>query len=329
MGESLSPAIEVDRLSRSYETTVGIFHRQRRHIVALESISFSITPGELFGLVGPNGAGKTSLIKILSTLLLPSSGKAYVLGMDVARQERKIRACINTVFGGDRGLYTRLSGEDNLKYFSDLYRIPRSVAAQRIPRLLEQVNLTGREKERVEGYSRGMKQRLHIAKALVNDPEILFLDEPTIGLDPNAARNLHTIIQQLQAMGKTILLTSHYMHEVDLLCKRVAVINKGQLITIDTPHHLKRYVAGVFVVEARSPHEHLEETLINEIKQLGGVENALLLNVGQHQNLVVQTTLPDLTTSFLKERLQLDQGAVITREPTLEDAYMKLVGTEA
>lgn len=322
-------AVDVQNLSRIYETTIGVLRRTRRQILALDNVSFSIPPGELFGLVGPNGAGKTTLIKVLSTLLLPTSGHAYVLGMDVARQERPIRERINVVFGGERGLYTRLSGEDNLKYFADLYRVPRAVAAQRIPRLLVLVGLNGREKERVEGYSKGMRQRLHVAKALINDAEVLFLDEPTIGLDPAAARKLRAIISDLQVLGKTILLTSHYMHEIDTLCKRVAVINKGQLLTIDSPHNLKRHVAEMFVVEAQVIHGRLDDVLVKDVRSLDCVENTLLSTSEQSQTLTIQTSAPDTVSSFLKQRLPAeDVSHLITREPTLEDAYIKLVGTE-
>lgn len=322
-------AIDVQNLTRVYDTTIGVWRRTHRRVLALDDVSFSIPPGELFGLVGPNGAGKTTLIKILSTLLLPTSGFAYVLGMDVARQERLVRERINVVFGGERGLYTRLSGEDNLKYFADLYRVPRAVAAQRIPQLLELVGLKGREKERVEGYSKGMKQRLHIAKSLVNDAEVLFLDEPTIGLDPGAAQKLRAVIRDLQTWGKTILLTSHYMHEVDILCKRVAVINKGRLLTIDSPYNLKRHVAELFVVEAQVIRGKLDNALVNEVRGLDCVENAILSTFDQFQTLTIQTPAPDTVSAFLKQRLPPeDVRHLITREPTLEDAYIKLVGTE-
>lgn len=180
MDQSVSPAITIDNLTRIYDTTVGVWRRKRRQIVALDDISLSIPAGETFGVIGPNGAGKTTLIKILCTMLLPTSGRVRVLDFDVAHQEKMVRERINVVFGGEQGLYTRLSGADNLKYFADLYRVPPRVARQRIAHLLDLVELTGREQERVEGYSKGMKQRLHIAKSLINDPDILFLDEPAI-----------------------------------------------------------------------------------------------------------------------------------------------------
>lgn len=320
-------AIQVENLARTYQAKMGFLGRQKRLVTALRNVSLQVAGGETFGLVGPNGAGKTSLIKILSTLLLPGSGTARVLGMDVARQEKQIRARINTVFGGDRGLYTRLSAEENMYYFSDLYHVPRHVAKQRVPKLLELVQLRGRERERVEGYSRGMMQRLHIAKSLVNDPDLLFLDEPTIGLDPRAARSVRAIIEQLHGEGKTILLTSHYMHEVDQLCDRVAVINKGEIAASGTPYHLKRYVAGIFIVEVHFVGSEVSDEWLADIRAAEGVEHIHVTTGEQHSHILVQTTLPEQTTAFLQQGLAaLHNPVVLTREPTLEDAYMKLVG---
>src|SRR5919108_5878234 len=182
--------IEALDLHRTYKTHTGTIRRRVKKIEAVRGISFEIGKGELFGLLGPNGAGKTTTIKMLVTLLIPTSGSARVLGYDVVRDARDVRRRIGYVFGGDRGAYERLSGLDNLRYFSELYGVPAKVQKRRIPELLELVGLTGRERERVETYSRGMRQRLHIARGLLHDPEVVFLDEPTIGLDPVGAREL-------------------------------------------------------------------------------------------------------------------------------------------
>jgi ABC-2 type transport system ATP-binding protein len=205
-------AIEVRELTRTYK--VGKKLRRgadRRDVEALKGVSFEVPAGQLFGLLGPNGAGKTTTIKILTTLLLPTGGQARVLGLDPARQHRELRRRIGYVFGGDKGLYERISALENLRYFADVYRVPAEVKRRRIDELLETVGLKGRERERVETYSRGMRQRLHIARGLLHDPEVLFLDEPTIGLDPVGARELRETVAGLQASGKTILLTTHYM----------------------------------------------------------------------------------------------------------------------
>src|SRR5215468_3715563 len=191
-------AIEVDHLRRVYRTTTGVIRRKVKEVVAVEDISFDVRPGELFGLLGPNGAGKTTTVKMLTTLLIPTSGRASILGYDVVKQSAAIRTRIGFIFGGERGLYWRLSAMDNLRYFATLYQVEPEVAKKRIPYLLELVGLADRAQEKVEGYSRGMKQRLHIARTLIHDPDLLFLDEPTIGLDPVGARDLRQIVRNLQ-----------------------------------------------------------------------------------------------------------------------------------
>ena len=215
----------------------------------MRGVSFEIGEGELFGLLGPNGAGKTTTIKMLITLLIPTSGAASVLGYDVVNDAREVRKRIGYVFGGDRGLYERLSALDNLRYFAELYGVPPREQQRRIAELLELVGLAGREKERVEGYSRGMRQRLHIARGLLHDPPVVFLDEPTIGVDPVGARELRATIAALTEAGKTVLLTTHYMFEADELCDRIAVIAKGRIVAEGTPADLKALVAERTVVE--------------------------------------------------------------------------------
>src|SRR5437763_9678011 len=210
--------IEARELRRTYKTTTGAVRRRTIDVEAVRGISFEVGEGELFGLLGPNGAGKTTTIKMLITLLLPTSGSARVLGHDVVDEAREVRRKIGYVFGGDRGLYERLSALDNLRYFAELYGVIGRAQKRRIAEVLELVDLTGREKERVEGYSRGMRQRLHIARGLLHDPPVVFLDEPTIGVDPVGARELRATIASLTEAGKTVLLTTHYMFEADSLC---------------------------------------------------------------------------------------------------------------
>ena len=186
---------------------------------------------------------------MLITLLIPTAGQAKVLGHDVVDDARWVRERIGYVFGGDRGLYERLSALDNLRYFAELYGVDPKRQRARIDELLELVGLDGREKERVEGYSRGMRQRLHIARGLLHDPPVLFLDEPTIGVDPVGARELRATIGALKAAGKTVLLTTHYMFEADTLCDRIAVIAKGRIVAEGTPRELKTQVSEGIVVE--------------------------------------------------------------------------------
>src|SRR6476659_5663336 len=236
-------AIEARELRRTYRTSTGVFRRRALEVEAVRGISFEVAEGELFGLLGPNGAGKTTTIKMLITLLLPTAGEARVLGLDVVRDAREVRKRIGYVFGGERGLYERLSGLDNLRYFAELYGVTGRRQRTRIDELLELVGLKGRERERVEGYSRGMRQRLHIARGLLHDPDVVFLDEPTIGVDPVGARELRATIASLTDAGKTVLLTTHYMFEADSLCDRIAVITRGEIVATGTPEDLKRGVA--------------------------------------------------------------------------------------
>jgi ABC-2 type transport system ATP-binding protein len=247
--QTLMGAIQARDLVRTYKTSTGIFRRRGVDVQAVAGVSFEVADGELFGLLGPNGAGKTTTIKMLITLLIPTSGSASVLGYDVVREAREVRKRIGYVFGGDRGLYERLSALDNLRYFAELYAVPPAEQKRRIAELLDLVGLAGREKERVEGYSRGMRQRLHIARGLLHDPPVVFLDEPTIGVDPVGARELRRTIAGLTEAGKTVLLTTHYMFEADDLCDRMAVIAKGEIVAEGTAQDLKAIVADRTVIE--------------------------------------------------------------------------------
>lgn len=321
------PAIQALQLKRIYTARIGIIRRTTKEVLALDGIDFEVESGELFGLVGPNGAGKTTTVKLLTTLLTPTQGQARILGYDVVREAEKVRPRIGFIFGGERGLYWRLSGYDNLVYFANLYHVEPDVQKKRIPQLLDLVGLSGRGDEKVQGYSRGMKQRLHIARALVHDPEILFLDEPTMGLDPVGARELRQVIRNLQAEKKTILLTTHYMFEADALCQRVAVINHGKIVALDTPAGLKRYAQDLSVVEFEIlgiPPDALEC-----IKHLDGVNMVSVENREQKQALRVHTQHGAAMVAPIVNTLQglgLRVDNVVVREPTLEDAYVRLVG---
>ncbi len=311
-------------LRRSYRTRTGTFRRERKEVEAVRGVSFGIEPGELFGLLGPNGAGKTTTIKMLITLLLPTAGSASVLGHDVVTDAREVRRHIGYVFGGDRGLYERLSALDNLRYFAELYGVPPREQRQRIGALLEMVGLTGRERERVEGFSRGMRQRLHIARGLLHDPEVLFLDEPTIGIDPVGARELRSTIAMLREQGKTILLTTHYMFEADELCDRIAVIRDGQVVAEGSPTELKTRVTAGRVVEVET--FGVPDSTVDAVRTLAGVRSAAVEERGQAQVLIVQVEPgAEVTSSVLGQLDGVTVGRVSSREPTLEDAYVELV----
>ena len=319
------PAIEARDLKRTYTTTTGIFRRRGIDVEAVRGVSFEIGEGELFGLLGPNGAGKTTTIKMLITLLIPTAGSARVLGYDVVKDAREVRKRIGYVFGGDRGLYERLSALDNLRYFAELYAVPPRDQRRRIAELLEHVGLAGREKERVEGYSRGMRQRLHIARGLLHDPPVVFLDEPTIGVDPVGARELRRTIAALTEAGKTVLLTTHYMFEADDLCDRMAVINKGQIVAEGTPADLKAVVADRTVIEIET--FGVDEEAVERVRRSPGVTSVSIEEREQAQVLLVQSPAgTELTQTLLGLLGNARIGRVAAREPTLEDAYVALVG---
>ncbi len=317
-------AIEVEGLRRVYKATIGVIRRKVKEVEAVDDISFSVVGGELFGLLGPNGAGKTTTVKMLTTLLLPTAGTARVLGYDVVETPGPVRSRIGFIFGGERGLYWRLSGNDNLRYFASLYHVDPDVAHQRIPYLMDMVGLQARGNEKVEGYSRGMKQRLHIARTLLHDPEVLFLDEPTIGLDPVGARELRQVVRNLQSESKTILLTTHYMFEADLLCDRIAVINHGRIVAMDTPSGLKKNVSDLSVIEIEV--FGIPDEVVETLRQSPAVHSVSVENRDQRQALLVHSPLgseavPELLASLDGTRV----GKVTVREPTLEDAYVRLV----
>jgi len=317
-------AVEAVGLERSFVTHAGVLRRSRKEVEAVKGVSFHLERGELFGLLGPNGAGKTTTIKMLITLLLPTAGSARVLGYDVVDDVREVRRRIGYVFGGDRGLYERLSARDNLRYFSELYGVEPRLQKARIGELVEMVGLTGREHERVEGFSRGMRQRLHIARGLLHDPDVLFLDEPSIGIDPVGARELRATIGSLVQVGKTVLLTTHYMFEADELCDRIAVIRSGEIVAEGTPQDLKRLVTAGRVLEIET-YGVAPET-VAAATGVPGVQGVVVEERGQQQVLIVQVEAgAEVTQTVLASLGDVRVGRVAAREPTLEDAYIQLV----
>src|SRR2546426_1590311 len=220
--------------------------RERFH--AVDGIDLRVERGEIFGLLGPNGAGKTTTMKMLATLLIPTSGTISVLGIDVLARPRDVRARLGAMLSGERSLYWKLTARENLEYFAALYHVPPKETRARIERALEAVKLSDRADDYVERYSTGMRQRLALARALLPDPQLMILDEPTVGLDPQAARDLRARVRELRAEGRTVLLTTHYMEEADQLCDRVAIIDHGRIVALDTPTALKRTIRAEEIV---------------------------------------------------------------------------------
>lgn len=215
--------IKVSNLTRDYNGLRAVDH-----------VSFEVEPGEVFGYLGPNGAGKTTTIKMLTGQLRPTSGTARVAGCDVVEERQQLKPQIGVVFE-HQNIYERLSARDNLLFAARLYGVPKS----RVDEMLDRVGLAERAREKAKKYSNGMKQRLLIARALLHEPQVLFLDEPTRGLDPHIARDLRAFIAELTQQGVTVFLTTHYMEEADQLCDRVAIIDQGHIVALDTPARLK------------------------------------------------------------------------------------------
>ena len=312
-------------------TAFGKIYRSRslmrriRETVALEGLTLNVPQGTIFGLLGPNGAGKTTTVRMLATLLTPTSGSASVLGFDVVKQAQEVRKRIGLVLGGDRGLYGRLTGRENLRYFGALNHMNPRQAALRINDLLNLTGLSDRADSMAEEYSRGMKQRLHIARGLLTDPDVLFLDEPTIGLDPIGAQEIRRLLPELVKKGKTILLTTHYMFEADALCDSIAIIDLGRLLVSGTPTEVKRTFSNIRITEVtlREP----RADLLEELERLPQVQRVTSGTEDAFQKLTIHTR-PD--TDFREWVIRTVGEAnienLVVRDPTLEEAYVSILG---
>jgi ABC-2 type transport system ATP-binding protein len=322
-------AIVADHLHRVYAKGRRWF-RTTGQIVAVDDISFAVPTGTIFGLLGPNGAGKTTTIKMLSTLLLPTSGSAAIDGYDVVRDEQVVRRRLGVVLGGDRGLYARLTARANLAYFGHLYGLTDESIQRRTEEMLELVDLRDRADERVEGFSRGMKQRLHLAKALLHDPPILILDEPTIGLDPAAAVELRRAIAAL-VPRHTVLLTTHDMHEADQLCREIAIVDHGRIVAQGAPVELKARVAAVrhVVIGTAAPLNGRRAEIEAHLAGLPGihaVDSAPAEDGGEWTLRCADTTAAlDGALAVLRQQA-VAISAVRVVEPTLEDAFLAITG---
>jgi ABC-2 type transport system ATP-binding protein len=297
---------------------------KKREVVALDGLSFTVPRGIIFGLLGPNGAGKTTTIRILSTLLTPTSGQAQVLGFDVVKEASKIRKYIGLIYGGERGLYGRLSGVENLRFFASINYMNRQTTRRRVKEIIEMVGLTEAGDRLVEEYSRGMKQRLHVARGLLIDPDLLFMDEPTLGLDPQGARELRQLIPELVHRGKTILLTTHYMSEADQLCDQIAIINKGAIVASGSPSEIKRSFSKIAVLEVIL-HDSPADTS-EELNAIPGIENVTSSWDGPIQKLTIYTLPGVEVREKITEILGQDNiDSMSMRDPTLEEAYLNII----
>ncbi|WP_313164518.1 ABC transporter ATP-binding protein [Sedimentibacter sp.] len=316
--------IELKDLKREFVITKGWIKRKKEIVKAVDGISFKVKKGEIFGLLGQNGAGKTTIIKMLITLLAPSSGTCKVLGYNAYGEEKEFRDKINFIFGGEMGVYKRLSARDNLKYFANLYYMDEAKANKQIDKLLELVDLKNKADVLVETFSKGMVQRLQIARGLINDPEIIFMDEPTIGLDPLGAKILRNIIRKLKTDGKTIMLTTHYLYEADELCDRIAIINNGHLVALGTPQELRNIISGMNTIEIVL--EKVTNETIDVIEKLESVRSVEKADTDKDIKLIIKYLEDaDISGNILNSLSGLKILSFNQKELTLEDVYIKLV----
>ncbi len=309
VGETSTPAIEIKDLCKSF----GTFQ-------ALDHLSLTIQQGEIFGLLGPNGSGKTTTINVLSGLSLPTSGTVTVLGHDVRQHIRQIRQMLGAV-PQETALYEELTAWDNLDFHADLFGIPRKQKKARINAILELVQLENRKDSRVKTFSGGMKRRLALGRALLHEPQLLYLDEPTLGVDVQARRAIWDYILALRDQGKTVLITTNYLEEAQVLCERLAIIDHGKLVAVDTVEHLKKAHGGsVIEVETATPTHELAR-----LQALEGVQDVTL--EGAHLRITTQglsNVVPHIINLLSQEGEIRD---IAVREPNLDEIFLRLTGT--
>ena len=305
----MTVALHIQNLTRRFNT-----------LVAVDNISFDIEQGEIFGLLGPNGAGKTTTLSMLATMLNPTSGSATVNGIDIGQDPDGVRKSIGIVFQ-DQSLDEELTAWENMDFHGRLYRIPAEIRKPRITELLTLVELHDRRDDIVKTFSGGMRRRLEIARGLLHHPAVLFLDEPTLGLDPQTRNHLWTYIATLaKEKGITIILTTHYMEEADRLCNRVAIIDHGRIIAIDTPENLKDGLGGDLVT-IKSPDpagvaEALKEPWVVRVETHNDEVTVSLKNADQFVSTIV---------TLLNSR-QVPITSISIHKPTLEDVFLSFTG---
>lgn len=294
--------IEIESLSKSFGK-----------IKALDNLNLDIKRGELLGIIGPNGAGKTTAIRITCCILKPDSGDVLVDGMSIHQEQIKIKSMIGYL-PEEPNLYERFKARDLLSYFAELYGVPKGEIDSRIEELLELVNMSHRAEDRINTFSKGLRQRVGIARALVHDPQILIFDEPTMGLDPATAHNIREFIRELKG-DKTIILCTHYMDEADSLCDRVAILNQGRIMDMGTPQDLKSKIRGDLILNIK-----VENPGGDVVKAIEGFSTVEDVEVADNQYTISLKSKNDI-----KDIINVFEGNILsvnTKEPTLEDVFI-------
>ena len=320
--------VRVENLGKIYQVRQrkGLFKSEKRSVEALKGVSLEVQPGEVFGLLGPNGAGKTTLIKILTTLLLPSSGQAWVNGFQVERQDNQVRATVGCMLMGERGLYWKLTGRENLEYFGALYHYSPKDRKRRAEEIISLLKLGEIADRTVETYSSGQKMSLAFGKALINDAPLLVLDEPTNTLDVPSASELRAIVRDLNTQGKTVIYTTHIMIEAETLCDRVAIIDHGHLLALGTVAELKASLNREAVVHVEGAISSRAE---ESVSALPWVQRATRTSQDGGALLTVVASGGGVNLPQLIDALT-QTGALIQKitpeEPTLEDVFIAKTG---
>lgn len=320
--------VEIENLSKTYLTKQrqGLFKATTKEVEALKGISLQIHQGEIFGLLGPNGAGKTTLIKCLTTLLLPTNGRAYVNGYELTKEDNAIRATTGCMLMGERGLYWKLTGRENLAFFGALYHLSPTDRLHRANEIIERLNLGDIADRTVETYSSGQKMKLAFGKALINDAPLLILDEPTNTLDVPSARELRAVVQELnEKEGKTVIYTTHIMSEAETLCERVAIVDRGQVIALGTVAELKESLGREMVIRLEGV---IPTKASHAVSGLNGVSQTAITAVNGHNQLTVVTPHKNLLPQLIETLT--NNGAILQKitpeEVTLEDVFITHTG---
>ncbi len=311
-------ALDVSKITRTYRVGKG---RQAHEVIALAGVDLQVPRGEVHGLLGPNGAGKTTLCKILSTILLPTTGTAAVMGHNVVEDTESVRRLIGLVLGGDRGLYGKLSAVKNLEFWAAMYGIPARETGARISIILERVGLEA-TKIPVDRFSRGMKQRLHLARGLMASPEVLILDEPTIGMDPVSATAFRDLVKEVQNDGATVLITTHDMAEAEAVCDRVSLIDNGVILATESPAALGKLISTFERIDVDDAGPAAAE-LAEAYARHPTVATAVVLPTGV---LRIETKADGAVPALIRDLLDRGYSGIRVGAPSLNEVYVNLIG---
>jgi ABC-2 type transport system ATP-binding protein len=327
----LENAVEVRNLKKYFTSKKKkLFKKtEKKEFKAVDGVTFEIRKGEIFGLLGPNGAGKTTTIKMITGLLSPTAGSVCVNGLDVDKKPLEALKNLGTVLAGDRSIYWKLTARENLEYFAALYGCDKKEAKKRTNEILKKLGLEEKADELVEKYSTGMKQKVALGKALIPNAPVVLLDEPTLGLDPQSALNLRELILEIKGEGRTVLLTTHYMEEADFLCDRIAIIDGGKIIALDTPENLKSSLNEIKSIKIELT--SVTDKLISKIEVLKGVKN--VKSNYNHDNSSYEINIHHTNGSSLVQKIldciSEDNSKILNVnviEPSLEDVFINLTG---